>query len=187
MPSLKVDEGANEPESAENTQSTQLQNTSCLGRNLGKPPGAECSTSSKKRKRESEDVVGAVGQYEMMRALDRQLILAGLGGLKAFAPHTERCTMLQAGELRYEVEMEPWDEYANILPPGTPWKRLCVINLSTKKKKVRGQPLPLSKTIASALRHDRRGRGQHAYGAVHAGRLALTIALAQRPIAQVCE
>ena len=149
MPSLKVDEGANEPESAENTQSTQLQNTSCLGRNLGKPPGAESSTSSKKRKRESEDVVGATGQYEMMRALDRQLILAGLGGLKAFAPHTERCTRLQAGELRYEVEMEPWDEYANILPPGTPWKRLCVINLSTKKKRFEvsrcrcPRPLPL--------------------------------------------
>ena len=120
MPSLKVDERANEPESAENTQTTQLQNTSCLGRNLGKPPGAECSTSSKKRKRESEDVVGAVGQYEMMRALDRQLILAGLGGLKAFAPQKERCTRLQAGEHRYEVEMEPWEEYASALPPGTP-------------------------------------------------------------------
>ena len=94
--------------------------------------------------------------------------------------------MLQAGELRYEVEMGPWDEYANILPLGTPWKRLCVISLSTKKN-VRGQPLPLSKPIASALRHDRRGRGQHAYGAVHAGRLTLTNALAQGPIAQVCE
>ena len=56
-----------------------------------------------------------------------------------------------------------------------------------EETKVRGQPLPLSKAIASALRHDRRGRGQHAYGAVHAGRLALTNALAQGPITQVCE
>ena len=85
----------------------------------------------------------------MMRALDRQLILAGLGGLKAFAPHKERCTRLQAGEIRYEVEMEPWDEYANILPPGTPWKRQCVINLITKKKRFEvsrcrcPRPLPL--------------------------------------------
>ncbi len=86
-------------------------------------------------KRESEDVVGAVGQYVMMRASDRQLLLAGLGGLKAFAPLKERCTMWQAGEHRYEVEMEPWEEYARALPPGTPWKRLCVIDLRTKEKR----------------------------------------------------
>ena len=51
---------------------------------------------------------------------------------------------------------------------------------------VRGQPLPLSRAIAFALRHNGRGRGQYAHGAVHAGRLALTIALVQGPIAQVC-
>ena len=78
--SLKVDEGATESESAEMAQTAQLQNTNCLGRNLGKPLGAECSADSKKRKRESEDGVGAVGQYEMMGALGRQLLSAGLGG-----------------------------------------------------------------------------------------------------------
>ena len=137
MPSLKVDEGANELETVEKTQAGQLQNTSCLGKNLGKPPGAECSTSSKKRKRESEDAVGAVGQYEMIRALDRQLLLAGLRGLKAFAPLKERCTILQDGEHRYEVEMPPWEgkEYVSALPPGTPWKRLCVVNVRTNERR----------------------------------------------------
>ena len=151
MPSLKVDEGANELETAEKTQAGQLQNTSCLGQNLGRPPGAECSTSSKKRKRESEDAVGAVGQYEMIRALDRQLLLAGLGGLKAFAPLKERCTILQDGEHRYEVEMPPWEgkEYVSALPPGTPWKRLCVVNVRTNERRFEvsscrsPRPLPL--------------------------------------------
>ena len=126
LPSLKVDEGAIESESAEMAQAAQLQNTNCLGRNLGKPPGAECSADSKKRKRESEYVVGAVGQYAMMRVLDRQLLLAAFCSLKTFAPLKERCTMLHSGEHRYEVEMEPWEEYASALPPGTPWTRLCV-------------------------------------------------------------
>ena len=86
LPSLKVDEGATESESAEMAQTAQLQNTNCLGRNLGKPLGAECSADSKKRKRESEDGVGAVGQYEMMGALGRQLLSAGLGGGGASRP-----------------------------------------------------------------------------------------------------
>ena len=149
MPTFKVDEGPNESESDEKTQTGQLQNTSCLGKNLGKPPGAECSTSSKKRKRESEEVVGAVGQYDMMLASDRQLLLAGLGGLKASAPLKERCTMLQAREHRNEVEMAPWEEYASAPPPGKPWKRLCVNQLRTNEKRFEASrcrspgPLPL--------------------------------------------
>ena len=51
---------------------------------------------------------------------------------------------------------------------------------------VRSQQLPLSRAIAFTLRLNGRGRGQYAYGAVHAGRLALTIALVQGPISQVC-
>ena len=70
----------------------------------------------------------------MMRALDRQLQLAGLEGLKAFAPLKERCTMLQSWERRCDVEMEPWEAYASALPPGTTWKRLCVIDLRTQEK-----------------------------------------------------
>ena len=38
--------------------------------------------------------------------------------------------MLQAGELRYEVEMPPWDEYAKILPPGTSLSKALAISKS---------------------------------------------------------
>ena len=43
--------------------------------------------------------------------------------------------MLQPWERRYEVDMEPWEEYASALPPGTPWKRLCVNNLHTNEER----------------------------------------------------
>ena len=43
--------------------------------------------------------------------------------------------MLSDGEHRYEVEMPPWEEYVSALPPGTPWKRLCVKHMRTKDKR----------------------------------------------------
>ena len=42
--------------------------------------------------------------------------------------------MLQSWERRCDVEMEPWEAYASALPPGTTWKRLCVIDLRTQEK-----------------------------------------------------
>ena len=42
--------------------------------------------------------------------------------------------MLQSWERRCDVEMEPWEANASALPPGTTWKRLCVIDLRTQEK-----------------------------------------------------
>ena len=78
-------------------------------------------------------------------------VVGWLGGLKAFAPLKERCTILQDGEHRYEVEMPPWEgkEYVKALPPGTPWKRLCVVNVRTNERRFdvsscrSPRPLPL--------------------------------------------
>ena len=42
--------------------------------------------------------------------------------------------MLQSWERRCDVGMEPWEAYASALPPGTTWKRLCVIDLRTQEK-----------------------------------------------------
>ena len=165
-------------------QTAQLQNTNCLGRNLGKPLGAVCSADSKKRKREAEDDVGAVGQYEMMQALDRQLLLAGLGPQGFCAAEREMHDVASMG-----ASVRGGDgAVGRVCQCPAAWHAMETLVRNKpphEGEKVRGQPLPLSKTIASALRHDRRGRGQHAYGAVHAGRLALTIAQAQGPIAQV--
>ena len=186
LPSLKVDEGATESESAEMAQTAQVQNTNCLGRNLGKPPAAECSVVSKKRKRESEDGVGAVGQYEMMGALGRQLLSAGLGegahGLCAAEREMHDVAIMGASVRCGDGAV------GSVCQRPAAWH-----DMETRVRHrpahagetIRFQPLPLSRAIASALRHNRRGRGQHAYGAVHAGRLALTTALVPGPNAQV--
>ena len=121
-----------------------------------------------------------------MRALDRQLILAGLGGPQGLcAAQREVHEVASRGD-----SVRGGDgTVGRVCQYPAAWHAMETLvrnKPAHEGEKVRGQPLPLSKTIASALRHDRRGRGQHAYGAVHAGRLALTIALAQGPIAQVC-
>ena len=185
LPSLKVDEGATESESAEMAQTAQLQNTNCLGRNLGKPLGAECSADTKKKKRESEEGVGAVGQYEMMGALGRQLLSAGLGG-----PHGLCAAEREMHDVAIMGASVRCGDGAvgSVCQRPAAWHDMETLvrhRPAHAGETIRFQPLPLSRAIASALRHNRRGRGQHAYGAVHAGRLALTTALVPGPNAQV--
>ena len=71
----------------------------------------------------------AEGQCQMLRGLDRQQQLAGIGGLATFRPLPERCAALGPNEMMYAEDMDPWD--ANRLPATVPWKRLCVKDLST--------------------------------------------------------
>ena len=140
-------------------QTAQLQNTNCLGRNLGKPLDAECSADSKKRQRESEDGVGAVGQYEMMGALGRQLLSAGLGegahGLCAAEREMHDVAIMGASVRCGDGAV------GSVCQRPAAWH-----DMETRVRHrpahagetIRFQPLPLSRAIVFALRRNRRVR-----------------------------